>query len=132
MKDMSSKISHFKSQISNLKGFTLLEIMIALAIIGMTLMTVLHTVNYHANIANENTASTQMTQLAKEKLFDLEANPVSSSGSIEGTGFTYENIVSATEDPEIIELKSIVKGQGKEVLLNEIIRNNAGTGVQAQ
>lgn len=123
---MCNKISNFRSQISNSPGFTLLEIMIALAIIGMTLMTVLHTVNYHARITDENTISTQITQLAKEKLFDLETNPVSSSGDIEGTGFTYENTVSATEDPEIIELETVVRGKGKEAVLREIIRNTAG------
>lgn len=48
-------------------GFTLLEIMIALAIIGLTLVTVLHTVNYHSNVSYENIVTTQMVQSAKEK-----------------------------------------------------------------
>ncbi|MBI5407745.1 MAG: prepilin-type N-terminal cleavage/methylation domain-containing protein [Nitrospirae bacterium] len=102
-------------------GFTLLEIMIALAIIGMTLVTVLHTVNYHAKVSYENIVATQMIQLAKEKLIDLEANPVNSNGAFEGTGFTFENVVLETEDPEILELKTVVKGQGKEFVLNELV-----------
>jgi len=118
---MYSKISNFKFQISNFEGFTLLEVMIALAIIGISLMTVLHTVNYHAGVSNENAMVTQMTQLAKEKLFDLEANPVSATGNIEGTDFTYENIVSETPDPGFIELKTIVKSPKKEVELKELI-----------
>jgi prepilin-type N-terminal cleavage/methylation domain-containing protein len=119
-KFLSSQFPDFST--SKSLGFTLLEIMIALALIGLTLMTVLHTVNYHANVSYDNTIATQMTQLAKEKLFDLETNPVSSTGNFEGTDFTFENIVSETSDPEIIELKTIVKRQGKEIVLNELIR----------
>jgi len=109
-------------------GFTLLEIMIALAIIGLTLMTVLHTANYHADLSNENIMVTQMTQLAKEKLFELEENPVSASGSLEGQGFTYENVVSETDVPGIIELRTTVKGKDKEIVLNELVRMSAGSG----
>jgi prepilin-type N-terminal cleavage/methylation domain-containing protein len=111
------------------EGFTLLEIMIALAIIGLTLITVLHTANYHADLSNENTMVTQMVLLAKDKLFELEENPVSASGSLEGTGFTYENVVSETDVPGIIELKTTLKGKDKEVVLNELVR---GKGFQRQ
>lgn len=117
---MCSKISNFKSQISN-AGFTLLEIMIALAIIGMTLVTILYTVNYHSSVSNDNAVFTQMVQSAKEKILELEINPSNSKGNIEGSGFTFENIVKETEDPSIIELKTILKGQGKEVVLNEFV-----------
>ena len=127
LKDTSYKISNFipnkSGQISK-KGFTLLEIMIALAIIGLTLVTVLHTVNYHSNVSYENIVTTQMVQSAKEKISDIETNPVNSNGNIEGTDFTYENIVSVTDDPEIIELKTVVKSQGKEIVLNELVRKD--------
>jgi prepilin-type N-terminal cleavage/methylation domain-containing protein len=103
-------------------GFTLLEIMIALAIIGLTLVTVLHTVNYHSNVSYENIVTTQMVQLAKEKISDMETNQVNSKGNIEGTDLAFENIVSGTDDPGIIELKTVVKGQGKEIVLNELVR----------
>lgn len=127
LKDTSYKISNFipnkPGQISK-KGFTLLEIMIALAIIGLTLVTVLHTVNYHSNVSYENIVTTQMVQSAKEKISDNETDPVNSKGNIEGTDFTYENIVSATDDPGIIELKTVVKGEGKEIVLNELVRKD--------
>jgi len=127
LKDTSYKISNFipnkSGQISK-KGFTLLEIMIALAIIGLTLVTVLHTINYHSNVSYENIVTTQMVQSAKEKISDIETNPVNSNGNIEGTDFTYENIVSVTDDPEIIELKTVVKSQGKEIVLNELVRKD--------
>ncbi|MBI5098231.1 MAG: type II secretion system protein [Nitrospirae bacterium] len=117
---MFNKISNSKFQISK-KGFTLLEIMIALAIIGLTLVTVLHTVNYHSNVSYENIVTTQMVQLAKEKISDMETNPVNSKGNIEGTDLAFENIVSPTDDPFIIELKTVIKGQRKEIVLNELV-----------
>ena len=114
------------------EGFTLLEIMIALAIIGLTLMTVLHTANYHADLSNENIMVTQMTQLAKEKLFELEENLTSSTGNFGGSGFTFENVVSETDIPEIIELKTTVKGKGKEVVLNEFVRVHESRSLPAE
>jgi prepilin-type N-terminal cleavage/methylation domain-containing protein len=114
------------------EGFTLLEIMIALAIIGLTLMTVLHTANYHADLSNENTMVTQMTQLAKEKLFELEENLTSSSGSAGDSGFTFENVVSETDIPGIIALKTTVKAKGKEVVLNELVRVHESRNLEAK
>ncbi|MBI4847061.1 MAG: prepilin-type N-terminal cleavage/methylation domain-containing protein [Nitrospirae bacterium] len=116
---LSSQFLNLSTSMSS--GFTLLEVMIALAIISMTLMTVLHTVNYHANILNENALTTELTQLAKGKILDLETNIVSSTGKFEGTEYTYENTVSETDTPGIVELRTIVKGQGKEVMLNEFV-----------
>jgi prepilin-type N-terminal cleavage/methylation domain-containing protein len=107
-------------------GFTLLEIMIALAIIGLTLVTVLYTVNYHSKVAYENIVTTQMVQFAKEKMNEIETDPINSKGSFEGTDFTYNTSVSPTEYPDIVELKTVVKGQGKEITLHEFIRNKEG------
>jgi prepilin-type N-terminal cleavage/methylation domain-containing protein len=127
LKDTSYKISNFipkKSGQVSKKGFTLLEIMIALAIIGLTLVTVLHTVNYHSNVSYENIVTTHMVQSAKEKISLMETNQVNSKGNIEGTDLAFENIVSATDDPGIIELKTVVKGRGKEVVLNELVKKD--------
>jgi prepilin-type N-terminal cleavage/methylation domain-containing protein len=123
LRSINSTILNFDFLIFNFRraGFTLLEIMIALAIIGLTLVTVLHTVNYHSKVSYENIVTTHMVQLAKEKMTGIETNPVNSKGAIEGTDFTYETIVSPTDDPDIVELKTVVKGQGKEVVLNEIV-----------
>jgi prepilin-type N-terminal cleavage/methylation domain-containing protein len=121
-KYLSSQLPCFSTSV--ISGFTLLEIMISLAIIGLTLVTVLHTVNYHSSVSYENIVTTQMVQSAKEKISDIETNPVNSKGNVEGTDFTYENIVSETDDPGIIELKTVVKGQGKEIVLNELIRKD--------
>jgi prepilin-type N-terminal cleavage/methylation domain-containing protein len=101
-------------------GFTLLEVMIALAIIGITLAVVLHTVNYHAEILYQNTITTQMYQMAKEKMHELEENRASASGNL-GTEYTFENRVAKLEDSETLELRTTVTGHGKEVSLTELV-----------
>ena len=101
-------------------GFTLLEVMIALAIIGITLVVVLHTVNYHAEIMYQNTITTQMYQMAKEKMFELEKNRTAAKGSL-GPAYTFENRATGLEDSELLELKTTVTGQGKEVSLIELV-----------
>ena len=111
-------------------GFTLLEIMIALAIIGSTVIVVLHTVNYHADVLYENSLTTRMYQMAKEKMHDLEMAPKKSKGKLDATGFTYENIISPSDYPGIVELKTIVRGHGKEVELRELIIKRADGGMQ--
>ncbi len=117
------KICNLQFAISNSRrgGFTLLEIMIALAIIGITLTIILHTVNYHADVMYENILTTQMYQLAKEKMNELEMSPKNSKGNLDATGFKYENIVSDIEDSVIIELKTIVRGHNKEIVLEELV-----------
>lgn len=102
-------------------GFTLLEIMIALAVIGITVTAVLTSVNYHTDRMYENTLITQMFQLAKEKINELEVNQKNTKGFIGTTGFIYENSVLESEGLDIVELKTIVRGHGKEVVLRELV-----------
>jgi prepilin-type N-terminal cleavage/methylation domain-containing protein len=123
MKDIycKAKRQEARGKGQELKGFTLLEIMIALAIIGIALTAILHTVNYHVDIMYENTVTTQMYQLAKEKLNELEMDTKNTSGDLEAAGFTYENTVSETDPPGILELKTVVKGHDKEIVLNKLV-----------
>jgi prepilin-type N-terminal cleavage/methylation domain-containing protein len=120
-KSRNFKICNLQFAICNSGGFTLLEIMIALAIIGIALTVLIHTVNYHSNIMYDNILSTQMFQLAKEKINEMEMNPQDSKGEIGITGFKYKNTVSRIEDSNVVELKTAVTGHGKEVTLSELI-----------
>jgi len=99
------------------QGFTLLEIMIALAIIGITVTVILHTVNYHADVMYENTVTTRMYLMAKEKMYELEEIQKDSSGTIENTGFKYENKVLDAGDSGIVRLKTVIRGDDKKVTL---------------
>lgn len=116
------KATELRSRAMKAAGFTLLEVMIALAIIGMTVTVILHTVNYHADIMYENTLSTKMFQIAKEKMVELEMDNTASNGVINTTGISYEKKVSETDDPEIIELRATITGHGKKITLSELVR----------
>jgi prepilin-type N-terminal cleavage/methylation domain-containing protein len=107
-------------------GFTLLEVMIALAIIGIALTVILHTVNYHVDVMQENTHTTMMYQTAKEKMHDLKKTLIRSKGAVESTGLTYENLIFKSKDFNIIELKTIVRGQNNEISLNAFIIKKEG------
>jgi prepilin-type N-terminal cleavage/methylation domain-containing protein len=108
-------------------GFTLVEVMIAVVIVGVAVIAVFNTVNYHAGVAYEQTVSTRMLLLAKEKISEMEMNPQNAKGIIEETDFTYENLVNSTNNDEIIELKTTVSrlarqgGDNKTVVLSELV-----------
>jgi len=137
MKDTPFKLSIVNCQLSIVNsrrvGFTLLEIMIALAIVGAVVIAILHTVNYHADVAYEQTITTAMLLIAKEKIAEMELQtksdqpmaekPENTEGIVSGTNFTYENSVNTTENDGIIELKTIISGDGKKITLSELVLN---------
>lgn len=55
-----------------MRGFTLLEVMIALAIVAGVIVTVLASLNYHIGIAGEERESTVLTLLARNRMTELE------------------------------------------------------------
>jgi prepilin-type N-terminal cleavage/methylation domain-containing protein len=117
----NAKIRNFTILNSRRAGFTLIEIMIALVIIGGLITVILQTINNHANVAYEQTIVTKMFLIARENIAKMELTPKNSKGIIEGTDFVYENLIIPTEDEDIIELKTIISGHGKEVTLSELI-----------
>jgi general secretion pathway protein I len=66
-----------------MKGFTLLEVMVALAIMASVILTVLGAVNYHLTIITNERDSTAMTLLARTKLAELEQQGITEKS--EGT-----------------------------------------------
>ncbi len=55
-----------------MKGFTLLEVMIALAIMAGVVLTVISSINYHLSIATRDQEETVALLLAGSKLEDIE------------------------------------------------------------
>ncbi|MBC8413896.1 MAG: type II secretion system protein [Nitrospira sp.] len=110
------------------QGFTLLEVMIAVAIIGFALTVIVHTVNYHANVMQENAMTTEMYQHAKEQIFLLKRKPLNSRGTIR-PGLNYENIVIGPDKNGYIELKTIFSGYGKAIVLRELITGKTSNSV---
>ncbi|MBI3327787.1 MAG: type II secretion system minor pseudopilin GspI [Nitrospinae bacterium] len=66
-------------------GFTLLEVMVALAIISFALLTYLHTQNLSIALHNESANMTTATLLAKSRMVALESNQAPEQGEREGT-----------------------------------------------
>jgi general secretion pathway protein I len=108
---------------SSIEGFTLLEVLIALAIVGSLLVTVIYTLNYHLGIAGRHETITVATLLAKGKMADLEKNPVNEKGDFDDPykNYAYETFVRDSPYAGISEIIVIVKTINEEVKLNEFI-----------
>ena len=109
------------------QGFTLLEVMGSLAIVGGLLMTVIYTLNYNLGITEKLFAVTTMTNLAKEKLEEMETEPQETQGYFPAPYevLNYETKVRDSAFPEITEI-AVTVGDGKtRVMLSELIRKTA-------
>jgi general secretion pathway protein I len=95
------------------RGFTLLEIMISLAIIGGLLVTLIYTLNYHLGIAARHETLTVATMLAKNKVLEVEKGRAKSAGDFPEpyTGYSYTTEVSDTAFPGISKITvTVTKG----------------------
>ena len=113
------------------KGFTLLEVMIALAIIGGALVTLIYSLNYHLGIAGRHEALTVASMLAKEKMSDAESSPLSTSGdfTVPYEAFHYKIDVSESELPGFSELSVTVTTERESVTFTELIHNSANASL---
>jgi general secretion pathway protein I len=104
-------------------GFTLLEIMISLAIIGGLLVTVIYTLNYHLSLAGKQEFQTTATMLSKNKMAEAEKNPVASKGEFPEpyTGYSYATTLSESPYPGISVLTVAVNRGNEDVKLSEMI-----------
>jgi len=133
---MTSEGSRINSLcIQSPEGFTLLEVMISLAIIGGVLLTLIYSLNYHLGIAGRHEALTVASMLAKEKMADAELSPLSTSGDFEAPyeAFHYKTDVSESEFPGFSELSVTVTTEKESVTFTELIQNgvNVFTGNNA-
>lgn len=70
---------------SNNKGFTLLEMIVALAIISGVLVTVIGSLNYHIKIVTDNEVLVTAVFLGKNKMEEIKYNDITDSKTQEGT-----------------------------------------------
>ncbi|OGW36718.1 MAG: hypothetical protein A2Y97_01395 [Nitrospirae bacterium RBG_13_39_12] len=105
------------------KGFTLLEVMIALAIVGGILITLIYTLNYNLGIIERHETVTVATLLAKDKINNMEKTPENEKGVFDAPydRYAYETFVKDSPYPGISEIIVIVKADKEEVKLNEFI-----------
>jgi prepilin-type N-terminal cleavage/methylation domain-containing protein len=106
------------------RGFTLIEVMISLAIVGGLLVTLLYTLSYNLGITDRQFTVTNITNLAKEKIEELEINPQEISGRFPAPYdmLNYETKVKDSSFNGMSEI-IVVVGDGKEsITLSELIR----------
>lgn len=108
------------------KGFTLLEVMIALAIIGGALLTLICSLNYHLSIADRHEELTVASLLAKEKMADVELAPSSTSGDFEAPfeAYHYQTALSPGEFPGFSEISVTVTTGKESVTFTEMISSS--------
>ena len=116
-------ISHSSPFLLQGRGFTLLEVLISLAIVGGLLVTLICTLNYHLSLAERQESITIATLLAKSEMTDMETKPDSKKGAFEApyNNFTYETFVKESPYIGISEIIVVVKAGNEEVKLNEFI-----------
>ncbi len=105
-------------------GFTLLEVMISLAVVGGLLITLLYTLNYHLGIAEKHLIVTISTELAKGKMYSMEKAPVVEKGVFPDpySDYSYETSIRSSLIPGVSEIGVVVKNGKEIVTMSELIR----------
>ncbi len=93
---------------SSNKGFTLLEVMVALMILSGVIVTIITTVNYHLRAVDNIESITTATLLAREKIEDINLNglPLDKEGDF-SPGFTGFRWSYYAEDLPIAGIKKV-------------------------
>lgn len=106
-------------------GFTLLEIMVALAIIGGLLVTLIYTLNYHLGLAERQEFYTIASLLAREKITEMEQKPVKAKGEFPEpySSYQFASEVKESRFQGMSEISVIVSNGKESVRLMELIRN---------
>lgn len=106
-------------------GFTLMEVMISLALVSGLLVTLLYTLTHHLGVAEKHAAMTVATYLAKGKLSELEKNPVEEKGPFPApySLFSYETSLRPSSYPGMEEVAVTVQYDHEVVRLSELVRS---------
>ena len=94
---------YFRSNIFSVSGFTLLEVMIALAILSLVAIAFLQTQASSIRLVDESNQISMATLFAREKMAELETAGFPETGMTSGIGedafqmFRWEQVVSSTE-----------------------------------
>lgn len=107
-----------------MRGFTLLEVMIALAVIGGLLVTLLYTMNHHIVVASRHEFVTVATMLARKKLSELGERPGRTEGAFDAPFSDYRFASDLKESPiqGIAELSVTVSRGTDRIRLTELAK----------
>lgn len=105
------------------EGFTLVEVMISLAITAGLLITILYTLNYHLNIAGRQETLTTATLLARIKIQEMEKKPAVTRGYFKEpfSDYYYETDIRESSLPAMTEVSVVVRSGRESVRLAEVI-----------
>ena len=105
-------------------GFTLIEVMISLAIVGGLLITLIYSLSYNLGIADRQFTVTNITNLAMEKIKDLEVNPQEGKGHFPEPNdlLNYETKVKDSLFKGMSEITVVVDDGKEKIVLSELIR----------
>jgi prepilin-type N-terminal cleavage/methylation domain-containing protein len=105
-------------------GFTLIEVMVGIAILGGLLVTLIYTLNYHLGLTERQFTITNITSLAREKIVEMETSPQEGEGKFPEPyeAYSYETKAKDSHISGMQEITVIV-GDGKEsIMLTELMR----------
>jgi len=104
-----------------MRGFTLLEVMVSLAIMAGVILTLLGSVNYHIGIVANERDNTTLTLLARSRIAELEQSPAKGEGTFAPSHpeLTWRSELLSTDLPGLQKLVVRVKrgSDGREVVL---------------
>lgn len=108
------------------KGFTLLEVMVALAIVAGLLVTLLYTVSLHLEVAQRHEVVTKAVLLAREKLAGVKSGMLQAKGRFAPPDEDYEWRVDIEQKQYFgvtVYNRSVTVTRGNEsVVLSELMR----------
>lgn len=104
-----------------MRGFTLLEVMVSLAIMASVTLTLLGSVNYHLGIIANERDSTVLTLLARYRMSELEQAPAKGEGTFAPSypELSWKADLLPADQPGLRKLVVRVRrgGDGREVAL---------------
>ncbi len=105
------------------RGFTLLEIMVSLAIVGGLLVTLIYSLNYHLGIASRHEFITTATLLARGKMAEVEKRQAGADGAFPEPFSLYHYTVGIKDSPYpgIAQIDVTVEKEGEKVKLSELL-----------
>lgn len=104
-------------------GFTLLEVMLAVALLGGLLVTVLYTLNYHLGVVQRHKTLTIATMLAVDKIEEMKKSPVASEGNFPppNSGYSFVTGIGKSPMPGVTEIFVTVTKDSEDVTMTRLI-----------
>lgn len=113
------------------RGFTLIEVVVALAIVSILLTTLLYTLNLHLSVASTHETVTRAVLLARQKLVESRhKGELGDSGRFAPPYEDYAYVVTLSTvtlmpGVDVLELAVTVTGQKERVVLKEALRSES-------